>query len=176
MADPVVIVEREGAILIVTLNRPEKLNAITADLMNALLQAVDEARAEREVGCIVIQGAGRAFCSGWDLTPPASAGGPFRISHPSLITISGSPSPVRSPTTTQPPRYSGSSLIVFHGRTTGTPSSNRSLTCTSNFAGTSFARFLEGKTGWSARTLVPVRRNPTAAIVADRRTTGNARR
>jgi enoyl-CoA hydratase len=59
-------------VLYLTLNRPDKLNALTADLMNDLLVAVADAQHDESVGCLVIQGAGRAFCSGWDLTPPAA--------------------------------------------------------------------------------------------------------
>jgi enoyl-CoA hydratase len=58
-----------------TLNRPEKLNALTLGLMDALLDSVKAAEADDAVGCIVLQGAGRAFCSGWDLTPDAAEGG-----------------------------------------------------------------------------------------------------
>ena len=53
----------------ITLNRPEKLNALTITLMDELLEAAREAQGDDGVGCLVIQGAGRAFCSGWDLTP-----------------------------------------------------------------------------------------------------------
>ncbi len=70
MASEILLREIRDRVLYLTLNRPEKLNALTADLMDALIEAVGEAPADREVGCIVIQGAGRAFCSGWDLTPP----------------------------------------------------------------------------------------------------------
>ena len=59
-------------VLYLTLNRPEKLNALTADLMNALLEGVAAAQTDGSIGSLVIQGAGRAFCSGWDLTPPSA--------------------------------------------------------------------------------------------------------
>ena len=65
--------EVRDRVLYLTLNRPEKLNALTADLMNQLLICVAEAQGDDRVGCIVIQGAGRAFCSGWDLTPPSTS-------------------------------------------------------------------------------------------------------
>jgi enoyl-CoA hydratase len=55
----------------VTLQRPEKLNALTVELMDSLLAIVKAAEADAGVGCLVVQGAGRAFCSGWDLTPSA---------------------------------------------------------------------------------------------------------
>jgi enoyl-CoA hydratase len=57
------------------LNRPSKLNAISAELRDALTDAIAEAAADERVRVIVIAGAGRAFCSGYDLseTAPATA-------------------------------------------------------------------------------------------------------
>ena len=72
MASEILLRELHDRVLYLTLNRPDKLNAITADLMNELLERVGEAQGDPAVGCIVIQGAGRAFCSGWDLTPPTA--------------------------------------------------------------------------------------------------------
>jgi len=51
----------------ITLNRPERLNAITADLTRELRQAVADANEDRSVRVIVLSGAGRAFCAGYDL-------------------------------------------------------------------------------------------------------------
>jgi enoyl-CoA hydratase len=64
-----ILAETRDRVRYLTLNRPEKLNALTVELMDDLLAAVKQAEADDEVGCLVIQGAGRAFCSGWDLTP-----------------------------------------------------------------------------------------------------------
>ena len=50
-----------------TLNRPESLNALTPGLVDALQAAVDQAGADDQVRCIVVTGAGRAFCAGADL-------------------------------------------------------------------------------------------------------------
>ena len=60
-----------------TLNRPAKLNAISAELRDALSVAVAEAVADDRVRVIAIAGAGRAFCSGYDLSEgqPADAWG-----------------------------------------------------------------------------------------------------
>src|ERR1700691_1238034 len=57
----------EGRVLILTLNRPEKLNALTKELHEELLQAVTRAATNKSVGWGVITGAGAAFCSGGDL-------------------------------------------------------------------------------------------------------------
>jgi enoyl-CoA hydratase len=51
-----------------TLNRPAKLNAISHDLRVALVEAVEAATADERIRVIVIEGAGRAFCSGYDLS------------------------------------------------------------------------------------------------------------
>jgi 2-(1,2-epoxy-1,2-dihydrophenyl)acetyl-CoA isomerase len=59
---------RDGHVAVVTLNRPDKLNALDAALNQDLLAAMDELRADDEVRCVVITGAGRGFCSGADLT------------------------------------------------------------------------------------------------------------
>jgi enoyl-CoA hydratase len=60
-----------------TLNRPDKLNALSAGLRDALSEAVAEAADDDATRVIVIQGAGRAFCSGYDLSEeqPDSAWG-----------------------------------------------------------------------------------------------------
>ncbi|HEU4920882.1 MAG TPA: enoyl-CoA hydratase/isomerase family protein [Candidatus Limnocylindrales bacterium] len=59
------------------LNRPDKLNAISRDLREALVDALREAEADERVRVITIAGAGRAFCSGYDLAEgqPADAWG-----------------------------------------------------------------------------------------------------
>ena len=57
----------EGRVLILTLNRPEKLNALTKELHEELLEAVTRAATDKSVGCVVLTGAGAAFCSGGDL-------------------------------------------------------------------------------------------------------------
>src|SRR5438874_13174924 len=68
MADQVVLVEKTEGVAIVTLNRPEQLNAMNAELNAALREAVARMNADNEVGCIVITGAGaRAFSAGGDI-------------------------------------------------------------------------------------------------------------
>jgi enoyl-CoA hydratase len=54
-----------------TLNRPAKLNALSAELRDALTDAIADATADEAVRVIVIAGAGRAFCSGYDLSEAA---------------------------------------------------------------------------------------------------------
>lgn len=63
---------REGPILVLTLHRPERLNAVTLPLYRALSERLDEAARDPEVRCVVLAGAGRAFCVGADLKAHAS--------------------------------------------------------------------------------------------------------
>jgi len=59
-------------ILTLTLNRPDKLNAVTIELLNEMIAAFDAADADDEVRAIIVTGAGRAFCAGADLSQGAS--------------------------------------------------------------------------------------------------------
>ncbi len=71
MGQPVLLVERTPWGRRLTLNRPDKLNALSAELVTALGAAVDEASADPEVRVIALAGAGRAFCAGYDLSEEA---------------------------------------------------------------------------------------------------------
>jgi enoyl-CoA hydratase/carnithine racemase len=64
-ADPV-LAERHGAVLLLTLNRPERLNAWTDALEQRYFEHLDAAEADPEVRAIVVTGAGRGFCAGAD--------------------------------------------------------------------------------------------------------------
>ena len=59
--------EHYGAIATLTLNRPQALNAMTPDMGEEVLRAVEEIRADGNVRSVVLTGAGKAFCSGGDL-------------------------------------------------------------------------------------------------------------
>jgi enoyl-CoA hydratase len=65
--DPLVRSERRGAAALLTLNRPDKLNAINGPVIEALDAALDAAEADDCVRVIVVAGAGRAFSAGFDL-------------------------------------------------------------------------------------------------------------
>ena len=67
MTAPVVLYEKTGRIARLTLNRPEKLNAINDVLPRELRDGVARANADDGVHVIVLAGAGRAFCAGYDL-------------------------------------------------------------------------------------------------------------
>jgi 2-(1,2-epoxy-1,2-dihydrophenyl)acetyl-CoA isomerase len=61
-----VLTEQQGAVLTITLNRPEVFNALTRTLLTELREALDAA-ATRAIRCVVLTGAGKGFCAGQDL-------------------------------------------------------------------------------------------------------------
>jgi enoyl-CoA hydratase len=67
MADPVVLVSKDNGIATVTLNRPEKLNALNREMRSTFCRLMQELRADQQTGVVIITGAGRAFCAGLDL-------------------------------------------------------------------------------------------------------------
>ena len=69
-ANPSVLIERRGAALWITINRPDKRNAIDASVIAGIRRGYAEAHADPAVRVIVLTGAGeRAFCAGADLQP-----------------------------------------------------------------------------------------------------------
>ena len=66
------LIERKERVLRITLNRPEKRNALTAGLCEELVAAVDEAQHDAQVGAILLDAAGKIFCAGMDLEEAAS--------------------------------------------------------------------------------------------------------
>jgi len=67
--------ETEGRIARITLDRPERLNAISDDMPGEIGRAVNTANTDDAIHVIVLQGAGRAFCAGYDLKEFAEATG-----------------------------------------------------------------------------------------------------
>lgn len=63
-----VLSEKSGGVLTLTLNRPEKKNALTRDMYQALGDAIDQAEFDKEVRCVLIQANGDMFTAGNDLT------------------------------------------------------------------------------------------------------------
>jgi len=70
----IVIVEREGRIAILTLNRPGRLNAISRETIRRVQATMDELEVDDEIAVVILRGAGRAFSSGMDLKDDAVAG------------------------------------------------------------------------------------------------------
>ena len=79
---PSVLYERDGRIGRITLNRPEALNAIDDEMPRALAAAVAEADADRRVRAMVLTGAGRSFCAGYDLAYYAAGPGGAQATQP----------------------------------------------------------------------------------------------
>ncbi len=69
---PEVIADRIGPVLHLTLNRPERLNAVNEPLYELLIEHLAIADGDKDVRCVVVAGAGRAFCSGADLKAHAN--------------------------------------------------------------------------------------------------------
>jgi 2-(1,2-epoxy-1,2-dihydrophenyl)acetyl-CoA isomerase len=93
-----VLTSRDGDVLTITLNRPDKLNAFNAALHEGLATALREARAA-DVRAVVITGAGRGFCVGQDLTefrdaPDDIADRLRRSYHPNMLAIRALEKPV----------------------------------------------------------------------------------
>src|ERR687886_3016660 len=91
-------VEREQAVLTITLNRPDVLNALNAEMHGALAAALKEAR-DDQVRAVVLTGAGRGFCVGQDLTEfreaPGDIGARLRDNyHPNIRALRALEKPV----------------------------------------------------------------------------------
>jgi len=82
MGDSLVLYEVRGAVAVLTLNRPDKLNALDDAVICSLHAAMDPAESEPGIRAVVLKGAGRAFSAGFDLkeayAPPAGTVDPVR--------------------------------------------------------------------------------------------------
>lgn len=70
-----ILTERRDRVLLVTLNRPDRLNAWTPQMMGELFAAIGEANDDPSLGAVVVTGAGRGFCAGADMESVFSHGG-----------------------------------------------------------------------------------------------------
>lgn len=77
MAEETLLTSRDGAVLTLTLNRPERKNAINADLWAALRENLTEAARDPGVRAVVLTGAGGAFSAGADLSDGVTRGHPI---------------------------------------------------------------------------------------------------
>lgn len=99
--DPVLL-ERQGAVAVIRLNRPRQLNVLDPALGQGLVAAVGAAARDESVRAVVIGGAGRSFCAGGDLSvfhgdpdrAPESAGELIDLFHTALRGIALMPKPV----------------------------------------------------------------------------------
>ena len=86
MSDELVAVDREDRIAIVLLNRPQQLNALSDELMTALVDGLDELDRDDEIRCIILGGSERAFAAGADIgqlaqTSPIEMYAQRRVDH-----------------------------------------------------------------------------------------------
>ena len=73
-AESVLLTEDVGPVRRLTLNRPGSLNALNGELLDSLMDALDAAAADDAVSVLIVRGAGRAFCAGYDLNEDAEGG------------------------------------------------------------------------------------------------------
>jgi enoyl-CoA hydratase len=74
MTEPVLLCERHGPIAVLTLNRPQLMNAMSLALRTAIAVTFRQLQADEEIAAVILTGSGRAFCAGLDLKE-LSAGG-----------------------------------------------------------------------------------------------------
>jgi enoyl-CoA hydratase/carnithine racemase len=81
-------ISREGRVLHLALNRPERRNALNLDLCSALGAALEEAANDARVGAVLLSGNGKSFCAGMDLheVMAPSAGGDVNEVHERIFT------------------------------------------------------------------------------------------
>jgi enoyl-CoA hydratase len=96
MSVPLVLTEREGRVAVVRLNRPKQLNALSGELMGALVETLRELDEEREVRAIVLAGDDRAFAAGADIAELA-AGTPISLYESRRIDAGDSIRALRTP-------------------------------------------------------------------------------
>jgi 2-(1,2-epoxy-1,2-dihydrophenyl)acetyl-CoA isomerase len=94
-----ITIEDRGAYRVITLNRPERLNALTLEMAEALTEALEAAEKDRECRALLLTGAGRGFCAGQDLTEIAEAsaaeiGDLLDAYHPVILKLRALPIPV----------------------------------------------------------------------------------
>lgn len=88
-----IIYETDDRLAYITLNRPEKLNALSNNLRGEVMDAMREAEHDDAIGVIVLKAAGRSFCSGYDLSPSRSAGEDDYVDPRSSLPATGTTHP-----------------------------------------------------------------------------------
>jgi 2-(1,2-epoxy-1,2-dihydrophenyl)acetyl-CoA isomerase len=77
-----ILYEKQDGVAVITLNRPERMNAFTDVMIREWAQALDDARTDRAVRVVVVTGAGRGFCAGADLRGGSGVGETARADTP----------------------------------------------------------------------------------------------
>ncbi len=84
--NPEVLYEASSQIAVITLNRPDRMNTISATMLDALGACFVRANADPEVRVVVLTGKGRAFCAGLDLTAQSSGGDEALLNSERVVT------------------------------------------------------------------------------------------
>jgi enoyl-CoA hydratase/carnithine racemase len=79
-------INRDGRVLHLALNRPDKRNALNVDLCRALAEALDAAETDPIVGAVLLSGNGKSFCAGMDLHEALSQAAPIDLAHERIFT------------------------------------------------------------------------------------------
>ena len=74
LAEAPLLAERRGGVAVLTLNRPQRLNALTAPMLEAFSRELDAVEADPGVGSLLVRAAGRGFCAGADLREFSTGG------------------------------------------------------------------------------------------------------
>ncbi|MDA0790068.1 MAG: enoyl-CoA hydratase-related protein [Proteobacteria bacterium] len=88
-----ILYETDGRLAYITLNRPEKLNALSNNLRAEVMDAMKEAESDDEVGVIILRANGRSFSAGYDLSPSRAADDDSFVSPRSKLPDTGSMHP-----------------------------------------------------------------------------------
>jgi 2-(1,2-epoxy-1,2-dihydrophenyl)acetyl-CoA isomerase len=100
MTTPAVLTDTQDCVMRITLNRPERLNAMNADLLEQLGQALADAKKDDAIRAVLLTGAGRGFCAGADLSTNSMRTGADveemmrRRYHPIILAMRQFPKPI----------------------------------------------------------------------------------
>src|SRR6185437_656552 len=86
---PLVLDHREGGVAVLTMNRPERLNALDTALGRALVEALNRVAQDPTVHAVVLTGAGRGFCPGGDLNVLTAARKGNALSEVEALLLAG---------------------------------------------------------------------------------------
>ena len=86
-AETPLLESRDGRIVTLTMNRPERLNALSREMSDMLYEAILRTDKDPDVGAVIITGAGRGFCAGVDLGTPGSTFEPDEQGRGGVVTL-----------------------------------------------------------------------------------------
>jgi enoyl-CoA hydratase len=85
MSEPVLLVEQRDAVAVVTLNRPNSMNALSSALRTAIATTFRQLQADASVAAVILTGNGRAFCAGLDLKELSQGGSVGNIEYEDTV-------------------------------------------------------------------------------------------